>query len=275
MRSKWVRVSGERRVRVDHGGTVRGHANSPQMGCALPGPAKQLARRRRVGSARRSCSSSAYTVLYVGVLLRRPWNRGARAISRPACLFSVAHHPASGCADGLVCVVQDVLGADETEFDRDAEPFARLDQVFASAGMAGAGLPGVRRGPGRDQFLLRPGERGDLADAGQLAGRQAAHDGDGAPLDEAAGLGAVLLGGQGVQVGQRMGDHDGAHPLGPVQPASGCRRTRPGPARRAVPATARPSPPGRSGAGRAAARPGPRRRRPSRTRAPRCTASRR
>ena len=47
-------------------------------------------------------------------------------------------------ADGLVSVVQGVLGADQAQLDRDAEPFAGLDQVLAAARMAGAGLPRVR-----------------------------------------------------------------------------------------------------------------------------------
>ena len=56
------------------------------------------------------------------------------------------------------------------------------------------------------------------SDAGELARRQPAQDRDGAPFDEAAGLGPVGLGRQGVQVGERVGDHDRAHPLGPVEP---------------------------------------------------------
>ena len=42
--------------------------------------------------------------------------------------------------------------------------------------------------------------------------------GDRGPLDEPACLGPVLLGGQRVQVGERVGDHDAGHALGPVQP---------------------------------------------------------
>ena len=57
-------------------------------------------------------------------------------------------HRGSPClvaADGLVGVVQIVLRADQGELDRDAEPFAGLDQVLAAAGVAGAGLVGLRR----------------------------------------------------------------------------------------------------------------------------------
>src|SRR5579859_2182778 len=81
--------------------------------------------------------------------------------------------PGLAGADGLVCVVEGVFGADEAEFDRDTQSLAGLDEIFASAGVAGAGLPGVRRGPGCDQFLLRPGQRGDLVDPGEFAWWQA------------------------------------------------------------------------------------------------------
>ena len=40
----------------------------------------------------------------------------------------------------------------------------------------------------------------------------------GAAFGEAAGFGAVFLARQGIEIGEGVGDHDGAHPLGPVQP---------------------------------------------------------
>ena len=88
-------------------------------------------------------------------------------------------------------------GPDQGELDRDAQPFAGLDQVLAAAGVAGAGLVGLRGRPRRDQRLFRSGQRGDLGDPGQLAGRQPGQDGDRGAVHEAAGLGPVLLGGAG------------------------------------------------------------------------------
>src|ERR1039457_3686648 len=57
-----------------------------------------------------------------------------------------------------VCVVEAALGADEAQFDGDAEPLASLDEVLAATWMTGAGLPGIGRRPRGDELLLRAGE---------------------------------------------------------------------------------------------------------------------
>ena len=55
-----------------------------------------------------------------------------------------AHGAHSG---GLIGVIELVLGPDEGELDRDSQPLPGLDQVLATAGVAGAGLVGLRRRP--------------------------------------------------------------------------------------------------------------------------------
>ena len=138
-----------------------------------------------------------------------------------------AHHPRNALrpvrrwSELRVCLVEVVLGADEGELDRDAEPFAGLDQVFAAAGVACAGQVGLGRRPGRHQRAFGAGERGDLTDPGQLARRQPGEHGDRRTVHEPARFRPVLGGGEGVEVGERVGDHNAGHALGPVEPGEG------------------------------------------------------
>ena len=57
----------------------------------------------------------------------------------------------------------------------------------------------------------------NLADPVEFAGWQPGEDFDGGAFDEALGFGPVFEGGQRVQVGQRVGDHERGHAFGPVE----------------------------------------------------------